>query len=154
MKTTATITKDGHFLSKAANKYLELIESGKIEESELNNMFQFLNGSRAPIDKDTRNTIISALWNKEDHIQLSQAQNNKGINFLRKLYQTPLGKERKNHPFGFREIAVLNNFERFELIGEYNIGNMHRDYFVPLYRAIGKDGSFEYYYNGEVNIIG
>jgi hypothetical protein len=95
---------------------------------------------------------LDFIWNGE--IKLTQDQNNKGINFLRNLYQTPKGIERKNSPFGFREIATLNNFTHFELRGFYDAGNAYHSFYLPLYLCCGNNDAFEYYYNGKVNIVG
>lgn len=161
MKTNqlqATVNPDGLLIGKLANKYLAIIEKGIIEENELNAMFSFLNGGRGNATQDEKKIIKAALWMRNDidkPLLLSQAQNNKGINYLRGQYQTPNGKERKNNPFGFREVAVLQRFTHFELIGEYDAGNAYISFLVPLYRVVGEGGTFEYYFSGGVvHIIG
>tara|TARA_R110002110_G_scaffold62000_3_gene173516 strand:- start:221 stop:1066 length:846 start_codon:yes stop_codon:yes gene_type:complete len=69
------------------------------------------------------------------------------------LWKTPTGKERKNNPFGLREQDALENFEYFTLDGFKNIGRSY-DFYVPIYGVTGTDSYFQYYYDGEVNIIG
>ena len=90
----------------------------------------------------------------DNEIELTDDQNKKGINFLTNLYKTPIGKERKNHPFGYREIEILENFDRFTFGGFYDAGNFYRSYYLPLYDCCGANNAFTYYYNGKVNIIG
>ena len=95
---------------------------------------------------------MSYIWNNE--IELTPEQNKKGIDFLMNQYVTPNGTERKNNPFGYREIEILKNFTHFELRGFYDAGNYNNSYYLPLYVCCGNNGGFEYYYNGKVNIIG
>ena len=94
----------------------------------------------------------SVYWDNE--ILITDEQNKKGIDFLRNLYQTPKGKERVNSPFGYREIDVLNSFTHFEFRGFYDAGNCFVSNFLPIYICCGAECSFEYYYNGKVQIIG
>lgn len=95
---------------------------------------------------------FSEYW--ENEVQVSDPE--QGIAYLLNQWKTPAGKERKNSPFGYREEHVLENFSHFEFKGEYNTGNMHHDYFIPLWVVVGKDGSsFEYHMaGGKVNIVG
>jgi hypothetical protein len=95
---------------------------------------------------------LDYIWNNE--IALTPDQNKKGIDFLMNLYITPSGTERKNNPFGYREIEILKNFTHFELRGFYNAGNYSHSYYLPLYVCCGNNNGFEYYYNGKVNIVG
>lgn len=135
-------------LSTTAKKYLAIIESGGIEENDLIAMKSFLNKN-----KDNRRIIFDAMSDK--NLLLTEAQNKKGYDFLMKQRFTPTGKERLNNPFGYREQAILDNFSHFELKDWYNAGNAYMDYYLPLYECVSLDGnSFEYYYNGKVNIVG
>ena len=94
--------------------------------------------------------------NTDGGYEISPEQTEKGYGWLMNLYKTPYGKERKNNPFGLREMDILDNFDRFKIIEFYNAGNAYRDYFVPYYEVISKDGrSFEYArYGGEIHILG
>lgn len=134
-------------LSRTAKKYLAIIETGRIEESDLIAMKSFINKS-----KENARIIFDAMSDKT--LLLSEAQNKKGYDFLMKQRFTPTGKERQNNPFGYREAAILDNFSHFELKDWYNAGNAHHDYYLPLYECLGNETSFEYYYNGKVNIVG
>ena len=88
------------------------------------------------------------------HQKITPKQNKKGIDFLMNQYISPNGKEMKNNPFGYREIEILKNFTGFTFKGFYDAGNYYHSYYLPLYDYNGDNNSFEYYYNGEVNIIG
>jgi len=135
-------------LSHTAKKYLAIIEQGHIEESELISLKSFLNKN-----KENRQLIFDAM--SETELLISDAQNQKGYEFLMDQRFTPTGKERLNNPFGYREQAILDNFSHFTVKDWYNAGNAYNDYYLPLYECVSKDGnSFEYYYNGKVNIVG
>src|SRR5215469_9342328 len=132
-------------ISKTAKKYLAIIATGLIQEKELIAMRSFMNNS-----KENARIIFDAF--PEDGIAISEEQAQKGIDFLMAQWKTPRGIERRNNPFGYREQRVLENFSHFTLKSLYNAGNCYRDYYLPLYEVVAKDGStFEYYYNGEVN---
>ena len=94
----------------------------------------------------------SIFWDGD--IEVTPKQGEKGINFLRNQYVTPKGKTRKNNPFGYREIEVLNSYKYFTFDGFYDAGNGYRSYYLPIYTCCGTEGCFQYYYNGEINIIG
>ena len=130
MKTTDLLTK--------------IEETKVITEKEINLLKNRLNKGEK-ID-------TSVLWDNE--IKCTSEQNKKAIDFLMNQYQTPKGIERKNNPFGYREIEILKNFTHFELRGFYDAGNYNNSYYLPLYVCCGDNNGFEYYYNGSVNIIG
>lgn len=87
-------------------------------------------------------------------IEVTEEQSAKGYKWLMNLYKTPTGKERKNNPFGYREMNILDNYkgERFQFVGFYNNGNRWRDYYIPIYSLCG----MEYYVNseGSIQIVG
>lgn len=87
-------------------------------------------------------------------IEITEEQSAKGYKWLMNLYKTPTGKERKNNPFGYREMNILDNYkgERFQFVGFYNNGNILRDYYIPIYSLCG----MEYYVNGKgsIQIVG
>lgn len=87
-------------------------------------------------------------------IEVTEEQSAKGFAWLMNLYKTPTGKERKNNPFGYREMNILDNYkgERFQFVGFYNNGNRWRDYYIPIYSLCG----MEYYVNseGSIQIVG
>lgn len=85
-------------------------------------------------------------------IEVTDEQSEKGFKSLYNLYKTPMGKERKNNPFGYREMDILDNYngERFTFVGFYDDSNRFRSYYIPIYEI----GGMEYYYNGELHIVG
>lgn len=86
-------------------------------------------------------------------IEVTDEQSAKGFAWLWNLYKTPLRKERKHNPFGYREMDILENYkgERFTFRGFYDTGNRRFQNLLPIYEI----GGMEYYvYNGEINIIG
>lgn len=89
----------------------------------------------------------------DTEIDVTPEQSAKGYKWLMNLYKTPTGKERKNNPFGYREMNILDNYkgERFQFVGFYNDGNRWHDYYTPIYSLCG----MEYYVNSEgIQIIG
>lgn len=86
-------------------------------------------------------------------IYATKEQSEKSFAWLWNLYKSPTGKERKNNPFGYREINLLENNknELFRFVGFYNLGNRWHDYFTPIYDFCG----MEYYVEcGKIQIVG
>ncbi len=149
---TATITPNGILLSKLAQKYLDIIETGLIQKSELIALCSFMNNKAT---KEERQLINETLANKEDGTLLGEEQNKQGYAYLWNQWLTPTGIERKNNPFGMREQEILENFQYFTLKELYNGGNYNIDHYIPLYECHGKGNSFEYHMNkGIINIVG
>jgi hypothetical protein len=129
----------------------EVKKNGVITENQINLIKRRLNSGKDDSELDELLDYIN-----ENHPKLSDEQNKKGYEFLMNLWKSPTGKERINNPFGYREQNVLENFEYFEL------SHFRNDYYgvFPVYNVIGKSpntsfsGSFQYYYDGKVNIIG
>lgn len=89
----------------------------------------------------------------ENDIEVTPEQSAKGFAWLWNQYKTPTGKERKNNPFGYREIEILENYkgEAFTFRGFYDAGNRYFKNLLPLYEI----GGMEYYVSGgKINIIG
>ena len=85
-------------------------------------------------------------------IKVSNEQKEKGLKWLRNLYISPTGKIRKNNPFGWREITILecsNDKLEAYLVGFFNIGNFYKLY-IPMYRYTDGKKSFAYYVTGKV----
>jgi hypothetical protein len=134
--------------SNAVAKYLNIIASGKIEEGQIISMRSLLNR-----DKDASRAIFEALGDRE--LELSDRQQTKGFDFLKGLWKSPTGKERINNPFGYREQDILTNGTDITLKGFYNASVYGGcDNYLPIYAVNSADGSFEYYYNGKLQIIG
>ena len=135
--------------SKSIRKYLDIIESGKIEERELISMRSLMHKN------DEASTAIFHALGEVGELSLSLDQQDKGYEFLLGQWKSPTGKERKNNPFGYREQAILENYKEIKLSSLYNAGNAYTNFYLPLYTVYSKDGmGFEYYYNGEINITG
>lgn len=142
---------------KTTKTYIALLTSmlaGKLEnQNQQNYLFKLLNGS----DQDMTTAFKDILnANEFEGLLLSDEQNQKGYDWLKNLWVTPNGKERKNNPFGYREQDALKNFSHCTLKGYYDAGNYYRSYYIPLYDVYTKDGyGFEYYVNaGQIHITG
>lgn len=142
-----TINKDGIHITKSIQKYIDIIKSGKIEERQIIAMKSLMGKN-----KDAERILNGMVY--DNPLSISEEQTAKGLAFLKSQWKTDTGKERKNNPFGHRGQDAIDTFERFELAGFYDIGNSYHSFYVPIYNCIGKESSFQYYYNGEVNIIG
>ena len=79
-------------------------------------------------------------------------QSAKGFAWLKNLYKSPRGVERKNNPFGYREMDILDNYagENFTFKGFYDAGRYGFHNYVPVYEV----GGMEYYICGGIQIIG
>jgi hypothetical protein len=146
MKTT--INESGILVTPTMRKYADIIKTGKITENELVSLNSFYNKSR-----ENKDFIDGLLYGDEtNELTLSDAQNKKGYDFLMGLRYTPTGKERSNSPYGYREENILDNFSHFTFCGFYS---ERGTYYIRMYNCYSKDGnSFQYYYNGKMNIIG
>jgi hypothetical protein len=122
----------------------KIARSGVITEKEINLLKRRANAGEK--------MDLSPIYDNE--IELTAEQNKKGYDFLIKQWKTPKGKERKNNPFGYREQKALETFQKIYFDEFYNAGNMYIDFYLPLYTVVGENSTFQYYYNGEVNIIG
>lgn len=83
-------------------------------------------------------------------IPLTPDQNEKGLAFLRDKAYTPKGNIRKNCPFGYRELNIIDTETEFTFHGFYDAGRRDHVNLLPLYGI----GGMEYYYDGEIHIIG
>lgn len=144
----AVINEKGILLDKTALKYIDIINSGSITESQIISLRSYLH----KCDKEVRRAIFD-VWHE---LEISPEQNKKGYEFLMKQWKTGTGKEAKNNPFGYREQNILENFDRFTYCENYDSSRYGQNpFYLPVYRCYSKNGnSFEYYYNGKVNIIG
>jgi hypothetical protein len=130
-------------------KNLEIIEEVKsqdfITEKQINLLKRRLNDGKIDF-KDFEDLI---------DFDLSEEQNKKGIEFLIRHNFKTNGDLRNKSKLGFREVEILENFERFTFDGFYPVGNQHFKQFQPIYSVCSKDNSFQYYFNGgEMFIIG
>jgi hypothetical protein len=105
-------------LTKTAKKYIDIIKSGKITESELVSLNSFYNKSQE--NKDVINAAMYEDADAKDELTLTDDQNKKGYDFLIGLRFTPTGKDRQNNPYGYREENILDNFSHFTFCGFYS----------------------------------
>mgnify|MGYP001090387523 CR=1 FL=1 len=135
--------------NKTTKKYLDIINSGIITERQIIDLRSFLNNN-----PEERAVIFGAIHEREG-LDLSPEQNGRGHKFLLNLWKTPRGIERKNNPFGYREQEILENFTHFTLKSFYDNSRYGMPaYWLPLYECHSNNNSFEYYYDGEIHIIG
>jgi hypothetical protein len=93
----------------------------------------------------------------EGNVKVTNEQAQKGYSWLLDQYKTPRGVERKNNPFGLREMNILDTgLGYFTYDGHYDAGNMNFSFYLPIYTFYDKEGfSFQYYVSGgKINIIG
>lgn len=83
-------------------------------------------------------------------IPLTPDQNEKGLAFLRDKAYTPKGNIRKNCPFGYRELNIIDTETEFTFHGFYDAGRWGHVSLFPLYKI----GDMEYYYDGDIHIVG
>lgn len=85
-------------------------------------------------------------------VECTGEQTEKTYKWLKNLYVTPNGKERKNNPFGYREMNILDNWngEKAEFKGFYDAGRYGFHNYLPVYDF----GGMEYYVCGGIQIIG
>jgi hypothetical protein len=122
------------------------IKNNVITKSEINLLCRRLNKGEV--------MDVSEIW--DNPAELTAEQNAEAINFLRNEWKTPKGKERLNSPFGYREEEIIDNFRTFELAGFYDASKYGgRTFYIPLYNCVSNEGrSFQYYYDGKVQIVG
>lgn len=142
MKTLVKTTKNFDNLITA-------IKAGKIESNnQLTYMMSCLN------NKPELKELIDEALNCSE-MELCEDQVKKGYDWLIDQWKSATGKERKNNPFGYREQAILENFNTITFWGYYDAGNAWHSYYLPLYLVSGNNTTFEYYVSGgEIHIIG
>lgn len=93
----------------------------------------------------------------QEEVRVTPEQAQKGFDWLFNLYKTPRGIERKNNPFGLREMNMLDTgLGYFTYDGHFDAGNAYVSWYSPIYSFVDKEGfSFQYYVSGgEIKIIG
>jgi hypothetical protein len=147
------LTKEEKDMHKKKYFLTEIKNKGTITEGEILLIKRRLNDGNY-----TEKEVREALQDSEGYVsyKLTPEQKQKGKEYLIEQYKSPKGVERKNNPFGYREMNALDNFEDISFEGFYDNSNAYTKNYVPLYYVKGSDGSsFEYYidYKG-VNIVG
>lgn len=117
------------------------IERGYILENEINLLKKRLNAGES-------DEFMEAIYDNGG-IELSEEQNAKGYAWLLDKWQTPTGKERKNNPFGYREMEALKDFSHFKIAGFFDAGWYGFHSWMPIYDVYAKDGyGFQYIVKG------
>lgn len=75
-------------------------------------------------------------------LQITSAQTQKGLDWLKNLWKTPMGRERKHNPFHQREQSIIRHFDRFELVTFNDHGSMFTHNYLPVYRVYDTRGYF------------
>lgn len=135
--------------SKLDKKYIDILKSGKISESELTSLKTHVNSSKPAYA--VKQEILDLVYNG---INLSKEQQQKGIDWLIKQYKTPTGKLKETHPYGTREISILENWKEVYLSGLENLSLFGTNY-QPVFAVKDKyNNRFEYSLSGgKLNII-
>lgn len=130
---------------KTSELIKSVLEKGSISEREILLLKRRINNGE--------NIDLSDFYVREIEIETEQVE--KGKKWLLNQWKSPLGKERKNNPFGYREQDVISDLQGFLFLGFYDVGNQYAKHNEPLYMAYSKNNTFEYYVNGgKINIIG
>lgn len=118
----------------------EIENKGYITEKEINLLKRRANAG----DKDA-----AKFW---PCVELTPEQSAKVFAWLKNLYKTPNGKERKNNPFGYREMNIIDNYsgELMEFKGFYDADRYGFHNYLPVYELNG----MEYYVCGGIQVIG
>lgn len=136
--------------NSAKNNLLKPFQKEKWSEKDVNLALRRINSQKiTPKEIFDNNKNL----NDGEGISLSKEQSEKGFKYLKNLHYTPKGKEKESSPYGYREIDIINNPREIKLVDFYSERGR---YYVPLYRAINKDGeSMDYYVqNGKISIVG
>jgi len=130
---------------KERDWFAEFKGKQKLTEQEVNLMKKRLNDGKVDVHRM-----------REGGYALTPDQVAKGKAWLMDKWRTTRGVERKNCPFGYREMAALETFKTIRLIDWYDMSRYGRQpFYVPVYEVVGKDGYFQYYVGGgEPQIIG
>lgn len=122
--------------------FANIEKNGVITEKEINLLKRRANAG----DKEAAN-----FW---PCIELTAEQSERAYKWLMNQYKTPRGVERKNNPFGYREINILESWDvendRATFQGFYNAGRYGFHNYVPCYEF----GGMKYYVCGGIQIIG
>lgn len=127
--------------NKTVQKYLNIIKSGKFEESEIISLKSMLQGSKGTWTQEEIKLVEEKLLAK-GKFKLSPKQQLKGINWLRRKSFKLNGDVRKNCPFDANELDMLSpkNYKGFTFIGYSDVSQNMRRSLSPIYVLHTKDG--------------
>lgn len=133
---------------------IDAINAGKLEsKAQFDHLFKILNEA----DTDAKTFVKEAMQQRADYTMLAEEQATQGINWLKNLWKTPGGKERKNNPFGYREQDAIAGDDVTITLRDYYDASRYGQppYYIPLYEVCSSGGSFEYYVQGgQIHIVG
>lgn len=114
--------------TKTQSALLVDMKAGKLEnQNQQNLIFKILNGNNEELKSQIKAFFQDSNF---EGFELSTEQSLKGFDWLKNLWVTPKGAERKNNPFGYREQNAIENFDRITLKGYYDAGNYHHTHYV------------------------
>jgi len=139
-------------MSKIFEKYKTIILDDTFTESSISSFRSLMNGYKRTNLTDEERESLDYLFGENAPYSITPEQTTKGLDWLFNLRFTMRGKERKNNPFGYREQSILDDFDRFELSGLYDVKSypitlsVHDKHnYKPIYKVIASDGGyFEY----------
>ena len=132
-----------NILNKTAQKYFDLIKTGRMTERELISFRKAVNGaSRLPIE--TVQDLLADFDAKATGkgIQLTAEQQAKGLAWLNRETFKLNGQVRKNPVLKQFERNVLQGFKKFTCVGLYNLSTSNYRHLVPISRCVATNGTY------------
>ena len=114
--------------------YYEIAERGIITEREILLIKRRLNNFGEVL-------IKRALFGNGP-LQITPEQTKKGLDWLIDKYKTPRGVVRKHNPFNDGQVAILEDFKKFELVGFTDVSRSCLMWFMPTYRVYSQHGRY------------
>jgi hypothetical protein len=145
-------------MSKLLNKYITILNTGILTERQIMDLRSVLAGSKGKLSDTDKHHLRDQFYNlmPEDGYKITEDQTSKGREFLNKYTFTSKGTIRTpaSRRLGTREVEAIKDIQYFTLTELYNLSS-HNAYTVPIYTVWTSNGhGFDYYYNGQVNVIG
>lgn len=133
-------------LKKTIDSYYKLINQKTWNKSDVQRMCTALNSLR--FSKNEKRIYELSKWRelfdaKGLEYKLTPEHTKQGIEYLRNYSWTTKGVKRKGCQFGYRELAILNEFKRFAFVGfheEYN--RLGMVLYHIIYRVYAKNGAY------------
>ena len=134
---------------KTINKYMKILHSGKFEEQEIISFRSLLNNG---CDYETKTALLD-MFDENAPFKLSQAQQDKGINWLRNFFFTKSGAYRNNQQTNkLRESLGEADYDTIiEIVNDYcgfNFHSLHEDhngytsFYFPVYRCVSNANDY------------
>ena len=139
---------------KTRQLLIDRINAKQLEKSEIHSLTKCFNNirwSRDEKDKETREHLKDLLEERltKKPIQLTKKQTQIGIEWLKRFCFKVNGQPRKpaiDSGFSEYELKVVKTFKRLEFVGMLEACNSFGEpvKYQPLYKVIGRTGSFVY----------